>query len=53
MHIRIEIKVDGELLEVHEKDIAEEPHTFTSFWNFIKKFEQSMKSWSLGHFLNH
>jgi len=47
--MRIEIKVDGKLVEVYEFN-TNQRDPISSFWDFIKSFNKSIQSWNFDKF---
>lgn len=49
--LRIEIKVDGVIVEVREFSTARKD-TVTAFWDFLRSFKNDMGSWNFSKFFD-
>lgn len=49
--LRIEIKVDGVIVEVREFSAARK-NTIENFWNFLNDFKKDIDNWNFAKFFN-
>ena len=50
-HLKIEVKVDGEVVREYETTISTSADEYKEFWNFILQFQNDMKSWTVNNIL--
>lgn len=49
--MRIEIRVNGEIVEVREV-VLDSRDPMSQFWNFMRAFQGDISSWSFNHFFS-
>ena len=50
-HLKIEVKVDGEIVREYETTISTPNSSFKEFWDFILQFQNDMRNWSVNNIL--
>lgn len=50
-HLKIEVKVDGVVVREYETTISTPNNAFKEFWDFILRFRNDMRTWTVNNIL--